>query len=90
MWLLIPAGHCMPSNYFISWPLVLGMEKPAGIIVNELHLHKTGSVQRWLDLKIQYCKDTSICDQAKAYLIQRGINNLDCYENGLPCEALCD
>ena len=66
------------------------MEQPTETVVNELHLHKAVSVQRWLDLKIQYCKDTSICDEAKAYLIQCGINNLDCDGNGLPCEALCD
>ena len=51
MWLLIPAGHCMQSNCFISWPLVLGMEKPAGIVVNELHLHKAGRFRGGLTSK---------------------------------------
>ena len=38
----------------------------------------------------KYCKDMSICDEARAYLVQCGIKNLDRDENGVPCEALCD
>ena len=38
----------------------------------------------------RYCKDMSICDEAKAYLIQCGYKNLDRDGDGVPCEALCD
>ena len=38
----------------------------------------------------KYCKDMSICDEAKAYLIQCGYKNLDRDGDGVPCEALCD
>ena len=38
----------------------------------------------------KYCKDMSICDEARAYLIQCGMKNLDRDEDGVPCEALCD
>ena len=38
----------------------------------------------------KYCKDMSICDEAKAYLIQCGMKNLDRDGDGVPCEALCD
>ena len=36
----------------------------------------------------KYCKDMSICDEARVYLIQCGMKNLD--RDGVPCEALCD
>jgi hypothetical protein len=36
----------------------------------------------------KYCKDMSICDEAKAYLIQCGMKNLDRDGDGVPCEAL--
>ena len=36
----------------------------------------------------KYCKDMSICDEARAYLIQCGMKNLD--RDGVLCEALCD
>ena len=51
MWLLTPAGYCMQSNCFIICPLVLGTEKPAGIVVNELHLHKAGRFRGGLTSK---------------------------------------
>ena len=38
----------------------------------------------------RYCKDMSICDEAKAYLTQCGYKNLDRDGDGVPCEALCD
>jgi hypothetical protein len=38
----------------------------------------------------KYCKDMSICDEARAYLIQCGMKNLDRDGDGVPCEALCD
>ena len=38
----------------------------------------------------KFCKDTSICDEAKAHLIQCGMKNLDHDGDGVPCEALCD
>ena len=38
----------------------------------------------------RYCKDMSICDEAKAYLVQCGMKNLDRDGDGVPCEALCD
>jgi hypothetical protein len=38
----------------------------------------------------KYCKDMSICDEAKAYLNQCGYKNLDRDGDGVPCEALCD
>jgi hypothetical protein len=38
----------------------------------------------------RYCKDMSICDEARAYLIQCGYKNLDRDGYGVPCEALCD
>jgi hypothetical protein len=38
----------------------------------------------------KYCKDMSICDEAKAYLIQCGMKNLDRDGDGVPCEALCN
>ena len=38
----------------------------------------------------KFCKDTSICDQAKAYLIQCGMKNLDHDGDVVPCEDLCD
>ena len=38
----------------------------------------------------KYCKDMTICDAAKAYLNQCGYKNLDCDDDGMPCEALCD
>ena len=38
----------------------------------------------------KYCKDMLICDEAKAYLIQCGMKNLDRDGDGVPCEALCD
>ena len=38
----------------------------------------------------KYCKDMSICDEAKAYLIQCGHKNLDRDGDRIPCEALCD
>ena len=38
----------------------------------------------------KYCKDTSICDEAKAHLIQFGMMNLDRDGDGVPCEAFCD
>ena len=38
----------------------------------------------------KYCKDMSICDEARVYLIQCGMKNLDRDGNGVPCEALCD
>ena len=38
----------------------------------------------------KYCKDMSICDEAKAYLVQCGMKNLDRDGDGVPCEALCD
>ena len=38
----------------------------------------------------RYCKDMSICDEAKAYLIQCGFKNLDRDGDGVPCEALCN
>ena len=36
-------------NRTIDWPLVPNMKKPAGTAVKELHLHKAGSAQKWLD-----------------------------------------
>jgi hypothetical protein len=38
----------------------------------------------------KFCKDMSICDEAKAYLIQCGMKNLDRDGDGVPCEALCN
>ncbi|MEC7220905.1 MAG: DUF1524 domain-containing protein [SAR324 cluster bacterium] len=38
----------------------------------------------------KYCKDMSIYDEARAYLIQCGMKNLDRDGDGVPCEALCD
>ena len=38
----------------------------------------------------KYCKDMSICDEAKAYLTQCGMKNLDRDGDGIPCEALCN
>ena len=38
----------------------------------------------------KYCKDMSICDEAKAHLTQCGMKNLDRDGDGVPCEALCD
>ena len=38
----------------------------------------------------RYCKDMSICDEARAYLVQCGMKNLDRDGDGVPCEALCD
>ena len=38
----------------------------------------------------KYCKDMSICDEAKAYLIQCGMKNLYRDGDGVPCEELCD
>jgi hypothetical protein len=38
----------------------------------------------------KYCKDMSICDEAKAYLIQCGMKNLDQDGDGVPCEVLCN
>ena len=38
----------------------------------------------------KYCKDMSICDEAKAYLVQCGMKNLDRDGDGVPCEALCN
>jgi len=38
----------------------------------------------------KYCKDMSICDEAKAYLIQCGMKNLDRDGDGVPCESICD
>ena len=38
----------------------------------------------------KYCKDMSICDEARVYLIQCGMKNLDRDGDGVPCEALCD
>ena len=38
----------------------------------------------------KYCKDMSICDEAKAYLVQCEMKNLDRDGDGVPCEALCD
>ena len=38
----------------------------------------------------KYCKDMSICDEARAYLVQCGMKNLDRDGDGVPCEALCD
>ena len=38
----------------------------------------------------KYCKDMSICDEAKAYLTQCGMKNLDRDGDGVPCEALCN
>ena len=38
----------------------------------------------------RYCKDMSICDEAKAYLTQCGYKNLDRDGDGVPCEALCN
>ena len=38
----------------------------------------------------KYCKDMSICDEAKAYLIQCGMKSLDRDGDGVPCEALCN
>ena len=38
----------------------------------------------------RYCKDMSICEEAKAYLVQCGFKNLDRDGDGVPCEALCD
>ena len=38
----------------------------------------------------RFCKDMSICDEARAYLVQCGMKNLDRDGDGVPCEALCD
>ena len=38
----------------------------------------------------RYCKDMSICDEARAYLVQCGMKNLDRDGDGVPCEALCN
>ena len=38
----------------------------------------------------KYCKDMSICDEARAYLVQCGMKNLDRDGDGVPCEALCN
>ena len=38
----------------------------------------------------KYCKDMTICDEAKAYLNQCGYKNLDRDGDGVPCEAFCD
>ena len=38
----------------------------------------------------KHCKDMSICDEARAYLLQCGMKNLDRDGDGVPCEALCD
>ena len=38
----------------------------------------------------KYCKDMSICDEAKAYLRQCGYRNLDGDGDGISCEVLCD
>ena len=36
----------------------------------------------------RYCKDMSICDEAKAYLTQCGYKNLNRDGDGISCEAL--
>ena len=38
----------------------------------------------------KYCKDMSICDEARAYLVQCGMKSLDRDGDGVPCEALCN
>ena len=38
----------------------------------------------------KYCKEMMICDEAKAYLIQCGMKNLDRDDDGIPCKALRD
>ena len=37
----------------------------------------------------KYYKDMSICDEARAYLVQCGMKNLDRDGDGVPCEVLC-
>jgi len=38
----------------------------------------------------KYRKNMSICDEARTYLIQCGMKNLDRDGDGVPCEVLCD
>ena len=75
-----------------------------GIFVNDAEMplmaeECTGAIKRFsaklpeaeVDCSTKkFCKDTSICDEAKAYLIQCGMKNLDRDGDGVPCEALCD
>ncbi len=38
----------------------------------------------------KYCKDMIICDDARAYLVQCGMKNLDRDGDGVTCEDLCN